>query len=42
MPCRKEKPPHILAHLVFAITQANAEIPKELFFANSIEIEKYE
>jgi len=28
----KKKPPHILAHLVFAYAQANTEKPKELKF----------
>jgi hypothetical protein len=32
MPCEKE-PIAQIAHLVFAITRANAEKPKELFFA---------
>ena len=31
----KEKPAAQTAHLVFADTKANAEKPKELFFANA-------
>ena len=34
MPCEKRATSQI-AHLVFANTQANAEKPKELFFANA-------
>jgi len=34
MPCEKRATAQI-AHLVFADTQANAEKPKELFFANA-------
>ena len=30
-----KKPTAQIAHLVFADTQANAEKPKELFFANA-------
>ncbi len=41
---RKKEPTAQIAHLVFADTQANAEKPKELFFANArqknIEIEE--
>jgi hypothetical protein len=32
---QKKEPTAQIAHLVFADTQANAEKPKELFFANA-------
>ena len=37
-----KKPTAQIAHLVFADTQANAEKPKELFFANAQQKNKIE
>jgi hypothetical protein len=33
----RKKPAAQIAHLVFAITQANAETPQELFLANVLD-----
>ena len=37
-----KKPTAQIAHLVFVDTQANAEKPKELFFANAEKMTKFD